>query len=266
MAPNGHLHGLVALVSGKGGVTKTASAVNLAGALAYVGAAPDALLDLDYGASLTRRMGYKPKDPYAAALLDGKIGWDRAVLPTAEGIGVIPTNAEISETPKGKTLAWRDRLIELKRDHLVVVDTSDDIMSAPVAAAILAADILVIPVVLDETVYERTFPEIRGLLAANKHTPEEICFGALVGRRTIYSEDMERTIAGDGIELLGRVPIGVAAAEARRKRLSVVKYAPRSAVSKAYIDLAKIVFARLQRLHGNTVSDQGAEMPALERA
>jgi cellulose biosynthesis protein BcsQ len=259
-------HGLVVVLSGKGGVSKTETAVDLGGALAHIDVKPDAFLDLDYGASLTRRLGYTPKSGYAAAFLDGKISFEKAVLETDEGIGIIATNAQISETPKGKTIPWRDQLIELKKNRLIVADTSDDIMSAPVAAAILAADIIVIPIPLDDTAYERTFPEIRGILAAHKHRPEEICFAALVDRQTKYSEEVEKAIAADGIELVGRVPRGVAAKEARRKNLSVVKYAKNSAVAKAYIDLAKIVYARLQKMHGQTGSASGREMPELEAA
>jgi cellulose biosynthesis protein BcsQ len=136
-------------------------------------------------------------------------------------------------------------------------------MSAPVAAAILAADILLMPTLLNETTYERTYPEILGLLAAHNHSPEMMWFATLVRRKTQYSEDVERQIAQDGRELLVRVPLGVAAEEARRKQISVVAYDKNSAVSKAYIALAKLVYARLQRVNGAAAGPRGRSMPDL---
>jgi cellulose biosynthesis protein BcsQ len=263
MSSERKLAGLVVVTSGKGGVGKSESAVDIAGALKVLGASPDTVLDLDYGATVTRRFGYEPKHPYAEALLDGKVGLDRARLETEEGLFVTPTTPQLSETPKGKTLPWRDRLVELKKDHLLVADTSDDINSAPVAAAILAADILLVPTLLNDATYERTFPEILGLLRAHGHKPEIMCFATMVDRRTKYSEDVEQTIAAAGISLLVRIPKGVAALEARRKQLSVVAYAKNSNVSKAYLDLGKHVFAQLHRLNGATGPRIGREMPEL---
>lgn len=254
--------GLIATVSGKGGVWKTATAVNLAGALLSMGA-PITLIDLDYGASATRHFGYQPKSPYAEALLDGKIAIDRA-LDTEEGIKLVATNAAISQTPKAKTLPWRDALLELKKKNLIIIDTSDDIMSAPVAAAILAADILVIPTALNDVTYERTFPEIGGLLEAHRHTPEQLWIATGTARKTKLSEDMERIIAKDGRELVARIPLGVAALEAKRKQLSVIAYDRRSTVAKAYLDLGKLVYAKLRKLNGARPAITGREMPDLE--
>lgn len=249
MAPS-KPHGTVVVVSGKGGVGKTKTVQGVGGGLKVIGARPDALLDDDYGASLTRAYGYQPAIPVAREFLDGNLSFEDALNETDEDISLIPTDASLSSVGKEKTLAWRDRLRELGREKLIVVDTSDDILSAPVAAAILAADILLVPTLLNETTYKRTFPEISGLLAAQKHAPEIMWFATMTSRPTQYSRWMEQQIAEDGIELLARIPTGVAANEAETKGVSVVASHPSSSVAKAYIELARLVYARLQRLNG----------------
>ena len=256
-------HGLIVVSSGKGGVTKSTSTQAIAGALKVLGSPPDAVLDLDYGASTTRGYGYKPETPFAEALLDGRVELEKALLDTDEGIPLVGTNAGIAHVEKSKTIAWRDRLVELKKKHLIIVDTSDDIMSAPVAAAILAADILLVPTPLDKRAYERTFPEISGLLEGHKHNPEVMWFATLVDRKTAYSDHVEQMIARDGRELLARIPRGIAAAEAGSARQSVVGHAKNSKVAKAYVELARLVYARLQKLNGVKADQGGRSMPSL---
>lgn len=244
------LTGLVAVVSGKGGVGKTTSTQAVAGALKLLGETPDFLLDMDYGASLTRSYGYTPSEPVAEALLNRKIEVPDAINETDEGIMLVPTTPDIAHTSIDKTSPWRQRLRELAQEYLIVADTSDDVMSAPVAATILAADILLVPVMLDEKTYRRTFPEIGGLLAGAKHEPEVMWFVTRAERETQYSRHIEKLIADDGVELLVKIPSGVAAKEADSKSVSVVGYAPSASVSKKYRELAQLVYARLRSVRG----------------
>lgn len=72
------MRGIITIASGKGGSGKTTSALAIAGALRSLGAAPDALIDLDYGASATRAYGYEPSSPLAEALLDSRIEFSAA--------------------------------------------------------------------------------------------------------------------------------------------------------------------------------------------
>lgn len=241
--------GVITVCSGKGGVGKTKSVQGVGGGLKAIGVVPDALGDVDYGASLTQAYGYEPSLPIMRQMLDGEIDFEQALNETDEGIAIVPTDSSLTDVGKEKTLAWRDRLRNIGRDKLIILDTSDDIMSAPVAAAILAADILLVPVILDQTTYKRTFPEISGLLAAQQHSPEVMWFGTMTTRPTVYSTWMEKNIAEDGIELLAKIPMGIAAKEAEAKAVSVVAASRSSTVSKAYIELARLVYARLQRVN-----------------
>lgn len=243
------MRGIVTVCSGKGGVGKTTTAAALAGALHLQGGAP-VLLDCDYGASLTRAYGYDPDTCVVEHLLDGQIPWDQAVHETSEGIPLVPAASSLARVPAERMEPWRRELRKIGRDRLLVIDTSDDIFSAPVAAAILAADILVIPVPLSRKAYDRTFPEIGGLLDAHGHEPELIWFGAMVDKRAALPKVMLQIIAEDGIELACMIPRAIAADEADFEQRSVVAAKPKSKIAQAYQDLARTVYARLRRLNG----------------
>jgi cellulose biosynthesis protein BcsQ len=242
--------GIITVCSGKGGVSKTTSALAIAGALKVLGTPPDAVIDLDYGASLTRAYGYQPATPFSEALLDGTVSFADALHETEEGLALIPASAALANVDREKLELWRARLIELGREHLLVIDTSDDILSAPVAAAILAADVLAIPVPLAKKAYERTFPEIAGLLQSFEREPEQVWFGAMVDQRAALPRHVLKTIAEDGVELAVHIPRGIAIDEADFRAASVVATHPKSKVAAAYVELATVIYARLRRLSG----------------
>jgi cellulose biosynthesis protein BcsQ len=242
--------GIIVIASGKGGSAKTTSTLAIAGGLKKLGVPPDAMIDLDYGASLTRSCGYQPAEGFSQALLEGRISFADALHATPEGIPVVPASAELATIGRDQMFAWRDRLRELGKDHLLVIDTSDDILSTPVAAAILAADIIALPVPISLKAYARTFPEIAGLLSAQQHAPELVWFGTMVDQRTALTREVLRQIAEDGVELSVLIPRGVAADEADFASGSVVFAAPKSKVASAYVELATNIYARLRRLAG----------------
>jgi cellulose biosynthesis protein BcsQ len=243
-------HGIVTICSGKGGVGKTTSTLAIAGGLKVLGALPDAVMDLDYGGSLTRAYGYAPATAFSERLLDGDISFEAALHPTEEAIMLIPSTASLANVEKGKMHQWRDRLRELAKTKLLVVDTSDDILSAPVAAAILAADILAIPVPLSKKAYDRTYSEIAGLLKTFSHHPEEVWFATMVDQRASLPRHVLQTIADDGVELAALIPKGISIDEADYKLVSVVASEPKSKPALAYIELSRTIYARLRRLTG----------------
>jgi cellulose biosynthesis protein BcsQ len=243
-------HGLVTVCSGKGGSGKTTSVLAIAGGLKLLGTTPDAVIDLDYGGSLTRAYGYTPATPFSESLLESAVRFEDALHETAEAIMLIPSTASLANVGREKMHAWRDRLRELAKTRLIVVDTSDDILSAPVAAAILAADVLAIPVPLSKKAYERTYVEIAGLLRSHSHEPEEVWFGTMVDQRASLPRHVLKLIADDGVELAVLIPKGIAVDEADFKAVSVVGSEPRSKPALAYIELARAIYARLRRLTG----------------
>lgn len=244
------MHGLVTVCSGKGGSGKTTSALAIAGALKALGAPPDAVIDLDYGGTLTRAYGYRPDNPFSEEVLNGRVPFADALHETAEGVMLIPSTAGLANVSREKLNPWRERLQELAQTNLIVADTSDDIYSAPVAAAILAADVLAIPVPLSKKAYERTYTEIAGLLHLFGRNPERVWFGTMVDQRASLPRHILTMIAQDGVTLAALIPRGIAIDEADFKGVSVVASDPRSKPARAYMELGRAIYAALRRVDG----------------
>ena len=241
---------LITVASGKGGSAKTKTTANLARALYDIGAPPSATIDADYGISLTRLYGYSPTSSIITALIDGTIDFEAALHETNDEIPVIPGSPQIAKVPgtREELMRWRNRFREIGEGRLILVDTSDDITSAPVAAAILAADLLVIPLQFEDGDYERTYPEIEGILTAFDHHPAEVWVGSMVEGRTAYERAMAQRLADEGREISIRIPRAVAVREAGRYERSAVGAFPKAKVTTVYRDLATIVLARMRRL------------------
>lgn len=240
---------IVTITSGKGGSSKTKTTASLTRALFTIGTPPTATIDADYGASLTRLYGYRPTHPVLVDLMDGKLTFEQALHETADEVPLIPGTPALAQLPTNRELLlrWRDRFLELGTDRLLTIDTSDDIASVPVASAILAADVLVIPLQLDGGDYDRTYPEISGILAAFDHHPEEVWIAAMADGRTIYEKRVAQRLADDGREISVRIPRSIAVREAELSQRSVVGALPKAKVTQAYLDLANVVLARMRR-------------------
>ncbi|MHB8392512.1 MAG: ParA family protein [Acidobacteriaceae bacterium] len=244
------LHGIATIGSGKGGIGKTTSALALASAFAdYMedGDLPPILIDADHGASATRTLGYAPSTPILEHLLDGRISLESALHETNDNFLLIPATTSLAIIPLDRVKPWAAKLKELGKTRLVIIDTSDEVLSAPVQAALIAADVLLLPTELSRKSYERTYPEINSVLRHYNVEPDELWFGTKVDRRPAVPREMQRRISDDGVELVVLVPRGIAADEADMHQLSVVKALPKSKVAEAYRDLAAMVYARLRR-------------------
>jgi cellulose biosynthesis protein BcsQ len=250
--------GIVVLCAGKGGVGKTTSVRNIAEALKRLGCfaevpTPDFVLDLDYGASLTRSYGYEPNNGFAQAVLEGRVTIADALHETNDGIMLVPTDARIGLANPAEARGWAERLRELGRERLLVIDTSDDILSAAVIAAILSADVLAIPLELTKEAWERAFPEIRALLeAVPDHKPDIVWFATKVEGARRVSKEVEKDIARDGVVLANRIPRAAAVGEAAYAESSVVRMFQRNPASIAYGELANTIYARLRERGGAT--------------
>lgn len=136
---------VLSLIARKGGVGKTSTALNLAGAALDDGLTSVVLVDLDSQASLTRATlggtdGLRLSDS-VQALADG-IPAEQLLKPTqVSGVSILPAHSE-QRLPSGTVL----QLASLPAD-LVILDTPPDTANPAVRSALLASDAVISPVV-----------------------------------------------------------------------------------------------------------------------
>ncbi|MBL8270812.1 iron-sulfur cluster carrier protein ApbC [Steroidobacter sp.] len=248
------IRNIVAVASGKGGVGKSTTAVNLALALAHDGAAVG-LLDADiYGPSQPQMMGLSREKPTSP---DEKT----MIAPEAYGIKVMSIGFLVDvEQP----MAWRGpmatqallQLLETTRwgdlDYLIVdmpPGTGDTQLTlaqrTPVSGAVIVTtpqDIALLDARKGLRMFQKVAVPVLGVVE-NMSTHvcsncgfEEHIFGAGGGRRMAEQY---------GVELLGELPLDIRIREQADGGRPTVVAEPDSKIGRAYIDLARRTAARL---------------------
>ena len=248
------IRNIIAVASGKGGVGKSTTAVNLALGLAYDGAA-DGLLDADiYEPSQPQMMGLsqeKPTSPDQRTM----------VAPEAYGIKVMSIGFLVDvEQP----MVWRGpmvtqalvQLLETTRwgelDYLIVdmpPGTGDTQLTlsqrVPVSGAVIVTtpqDIALLDARKGLRMFQKVAVPVLGVVE-NMSTHvcsscgfEEHIFGAGGGRRMAEQY---------GVELLAELPLDIRIREQVDSGKPTVVAEPDSKLGRAYIDLARRTSARL---------------------
>jgi chromosome partitioning protein len=253
-----------AIVNQKGGVGKTTTTVNLAGALAELGRRV-LVVDLDPQGHLTQAMKLPPSAPPAtlAGALTGAYGGDSAALVTVyerqAGIGVIPTSfGMLTVGPELHQLRAREG--RLRRVLAPLADLFDTcLIDCPPALDILtdnaltAADGVLIPVQAEDS----SLHAVRLLLAQISTLEADLQREPLVMHGLVVSM-LERGPGGQAKSRIGRsvldafaampdlpvlatVPRGTPVGESWRFGQTVTEYAPASEHAAAYRDLAKVL-------------------------
>jgi len=248
---------IAAIVSGKGGVTKTTTTYALAAALVKLGEEP-VMVDLDPGASLTENAGLIADGTHALDLLNGQ-PIEGLTSVTNDGIPMVPGTPEMLNT----SVAYEDLIqyaANLRRaaeGHLLIIDTAQGLALGATRAAILAADFLIVPMQAEPAIVRRSYPEVLALLRLFRRD-ERLCASFPIDPQLFFvmtkfnaklklSEQQLGQIAKDGIQIAAYVPTSVTAAEAYLVGKSVVTYAPKSPVSVGYGNLAHTLVASLNR-------------------
>jgi ATP-binding protein involved in chromosome partitioning len=253
------IHGIrniVAVASGKGGVGKSTTAVNLALGLAYDGAAVG-LLDADiYGPSQPRMMGLtgeKPTSPDQKSL----------IAPTAYGVKVMSIGFLIDEE---QPMVWRGpmvtsaltQLLETTRwgdlDYLIVdmpPGTGDIQLTlsqrVPVSGAVIVTtpqDIALLDARKGLRMFQKVEVPVLGVVenmsthVCSRCGHEEHVFGAGGGRRMAEQY---------GVELLAELPLDIRIREQADSGRPTVVAEPDSALGRAYLGLSRRTAAQLAR-------------------
>lgn len=255
--PIAQIKNIIAVASGKGGVGKSTTAVNLALALAHEGAAVG-VLDADiYGPSQPRMLALEAEKPTSR---DGKT----IEPPTAYGVKLMSIGLLVDvEQP----MAWRGPMVTQALNQLLgdtrwgaldylIVDmppgTGDIQLTlsqrVPVSAAVIVTtpqDIALLDARKGLKMFQKVEVPVLGIVE-NMSTHicsncghEEHIFGAGGGGRMAEQY---------GVELLGELPLDIRIREQADGGKPTVIAAPDSNVGRAYIELGRKVSARLASL------------------
>lgn len=225
---------VVTVTSGKGGVGKTTTALNLAAALGGDGFSVT-LVDADLGMANIGTMLDVRADLTLHDVLAGRADVESAVVSTRESMDIVPGGRNLgqyAEADAGRLPGVLDTLAE--RYGYVVVDTGAGLGYADVVPLEAADEVLLVTTPLDAAVIDTTkLAEFSGRVDARVR-------GVVVTRA---DEDTDPTAiaAGIGTELLGVVPEDPNVPESTAAGNTLRQHAPDSPAGVAYGQLAQVV-------------------------
>lgn len=250
------IRSIIAVASGKGGVGKSTTAVNLALALAQSGKKVG-LLDADiYGPSLPRMLGLSGKKPDSP---DGKR------LQPVQGWG-IPCMSMGFLVPEDTPMIWRGPMVmsaleQMLRDvnwgelDVLVVDmppgTGDAQLTmaqrVPLAGAVIVStpqDIALLDARKGLNMFRRVDVPVLGIVENMSY----FCCPNCGHRSEIFAHGGARRTAEElGCDFLGELPLNIAIRETSDGGTPIVAFRPDSDEAKAYRAIAAQVAARLDR-------------------
>ncbi len=272
LAPLPRIRNIIAIGSGKGGVGKSTTSVNLAVALADLGARIG-LLDADiYGPSIPTMLGLsgRPDSP------DGK-----SIVPMrAHGIETMSIGFLVEQdTP----MIWRgpmatSALTQLLNEtrwggddgeglDILIVDLppgTGDIQltlaqKIPVAGAVIVTtpqDVATLDARKALKMFEKVHVPVLGLI---ENMAQHVCTRCGHVEHLFGNGGGERMAAQYGIPLLGSLPLELAIREQGDAGTPVVRAAPQSAAAQAYRDVAQRLLAELDK-RPRVKSEIGAQL------
>lgn len=225
-----------AIASGKGGVGKTTTAINLAASLADRGHEV-VVVDADLGmANLADFLDVEVETPTLQAVLAGDADAGAAVHRAPGGVDVVPTAPDIEAFARSDPAELEGVVTDLRGDYdYVLLDTG----------AGVSYDVLV-PMALADAVLLVATPDVAsvrdtaktGDLAARVDTPVA---GAVLTQRSsdiLSADDVEATLGTDVLAVVPKdeaVPMGIDAGR------PLAAFAPSAPAGQAYEDLAAVV-------------------------
>ena len=239
-----------AIASGKGGVGKTTTAVNLGATLADRGNSV-VVLDTDLGmANLAGFLDFEVEDPTLHEVLAGEADPEDAIYEAPGDVHVLPSSTDIEAFAKSDPSNLQDVVADLhERYDYVLLDTGagvsyDTLIPLAVADAVLLVATPDVASVRDTAKTGELAERVGSTVA-----------GAILTKRSsdiLNAADVEETLGTDVLAVIPQdeaVPMGIDAG----RPLSV--FAPNAPAGRAYHDLAAI-------LDGEAVPDLELDAPA----
>ena len=248
---------VVAITNQKGGVGKTTTAVNLGASVADAGY-PTLLVDLDPQCNATVALGL-PKDatPTVYDCLAGDLPLPAAARSAGhERLDVVPSTPELAganvELPRiaGSETRLRERLGDVRDRYLLTLLDCPPSLGPLTVNALVAADSVLVPVQTEYFALEGLAGLLDTLgLIQRELNPRLTVSGMILTMhdgRTRLAQEVEREVREHFPELVFDtvIPRSVRLGEAPSFGVPVLRHAPRSAGSAAYMRLAKEVAAR----------------------
>ncbi len=240
---------IIVITSGKGGVGKTTSAINLGAAMNYFG--KDVLI-IDGNLS-TPNIGIHLNSPEVPInlnhVLRGKAEAKEAVYEHESGLKVMPSSLSIKELKKIKP----EKILEFKKDfqelsEYVIVDSSAGLGDESLATINLADELIIIT--------NAEMPAITDALKTIKLAQQmkKTVMGVIVTRVRKDDIEMNPETVKDMLEspILGMIPEDITIKRALNRKDAVVHTHPKSDVSRAYKEIA----ARIVDVEYNSKKDR----------
>jgi chromosome partitioning protein len=246
-----------AVANQKGGVGKTATAVNVAAAIAQAGYRT-LLVDVDPQANATLGLGVpRQAEPNLYEVLSGEVEAGDAFHPTAiEGLTLIPAgadlasaNLELPRLPGSET--WLREALEPVRDGFAYTLLDCPPSLGPLTVnALVAADRVIVPVQTEYFALEGLAGILDSVsLIQRELNPRLTVAGMLLTMhdpRTRLAQDVEREVRTHFPSLVFDtvIPRNVRIGEAPSFGKPVIQHDPECAGAHAYLELAREVAAR----------------------
>lgn len=220
------------VTSGKGGVGKTTTAVNVAIALRQAGHSV-ALVDGDLGMPNVGAFLSLDGETTLHDVLAARATTAEAIVEIDEGLGVVPGDRSLEGFADADPERLREVLAELKaRYQYVLVDTGGGLTYEGVYPMELADEILLVTSTVPAAITD-TKKSLR--LADRLDVPVR----GVVVTHTDGDANPESIASELDVDLLGDIPTDDAVVESVRKRQPVAAYAPESPAAAAYYRLAE---------------------------
>lgn len=244
---------IISVVSGKGGVAKTSSSVNIASVMANMGY-KTLLIDLDKQSNASKYLNrYSPEKPSVANILVDKVNPVDVIQPTdVRGLDIIPSSYPYLEGVPDKILLDLNRsrihrlkgIEELEYDYVIIdCPPSLDIL---VMNALVISDSLIVPIKVDSFGLEG-FSQIMDKVSVvrDEYNSKLKLLGAFItlDEYTRVNNQIRELL----VKQLGNkffkttIRKSVRLVESTFENVPVVNLFPDSNVSKDYIDLTREV-------------------------